>query len=1231
MTRTTRNLILALTFVMTWMTATYSLAQTYQTKTDTAWGNWCYKFQNGEFYSKVEYKSVMSSLSSPSTGLSLVYYLRVPETEARADLAYTPKYARMPKISLTVTRVSTGDTLYTGQTQNTNLSLTGKEIKAEILSNTKFPADEYYRFELNCDNWAFVTNIKYFLFQRTAALPILQHPQGGYGQHLFTWASTIPDAPSGQAYDWAYLEVLVPREYQHPADYYCTIATLQCYMGIQTVGRVGNDFNRTVLFSCWDTGNTDEDPDLPHYLRAKVYDYNHLGVSGHGGGEGSSGTIQLNSETTWWRSDEWVQFLVNARPENATELERNHNTGELEEHAVENTLLTVWYKMSSDSAWTYLATIREACKNEMMGSWYSFIENFGGSEGHHPHKVYYRHGYMRSAASGKWYNRNKVGFTHYNDRTTRTDRYSGTTNLYENAFQMTYGGWGLPTDSGNVAGLPKNDIAVDTINLDPLNKRIDQATQLWRHFSLNENLNRNSKEYPYDNWTIVSATGSNGAGLLNDNSSSYWESRETIAHTIVFKSNSGEVPVSSFRLHFPDGYNSRVRYVDAYTSPDGENWTLGAKDVFINNEDDNEVTLPTTIYGDYIKLCFHEQINSHASARLRISTLAFRGAYDLDKIKAIAKEIIDNENSLQYYKTDDIARLKYIYNDGACTNVDLLSAEIRHIYRDCFPLMYGRASSTLNITGTKAYLMQNIDNQGFLCADPIKGLVAKGATALTSMDYAKVAASATDSLNAWQIIRSDKFDNVYIYNIGLKKYLNPEDSKWFSNEPYPFAIGISNKGCTLRSLKEGRVEYNKYLNLYTSLSEPLSWGNLSNNSRFFLLEDYYLRPTNAEATQRLESSFMTERLEAAKERFLSLITVPEGRVGSIKSQEVKSELETLYNGGEIKTENIMKFIEGVENIQLQELDTEHVYIISSASTSSESSLNMAASGLTLVTSATTKPGAFWKVSSLGEGATLSSQGKGLSMLPKDTNGNPKGGNIATTPTANAAKYYLTEKAAGVYNISDHSYPTYAMGINGNNIASINASGNETLWHIDLADNFTVKTNNAGVTSLYVDFDLAIPDGQEVYAANSVTEDGVIKLTRLSEVIPAHTPVLVKSEPSTYVTFGISLQNQSPYDKTNLFSGSLFKNTTLKKNEYYTITAVKGVPKMKRAMLSGYGADNELYLVKTDQMPDLQYYTFDFDNIIDGIHDSNASTTATNQQVYDLQGRPTSIQGHGYIS
>ncbi len=1222
-------LVSALALMAGLMATTSTQAQSYQAKLDTAWCGWCYKFQDGKFYSKADSKSALTSLSTPSSGLSVVYYLRIPETGARADFVYTSKYARMPKITLTVTRVSTGDTLCVSETQNTSLALTNKELKVELLPYTRFPADEYYRFELNCDNWSFVNNIKHFLFQRTATLPILQHPQGGYGQHLFNWATTIPEAPVGQAYDWAYQEVLVPRAFQHPADYYCTIAANSFYCGIQSVGRVGDNFNRTVLFSCWDSGNTDEDPNLPQYLRAKVYDYNHLGVSGHGGGEGSSGTIQLNNETYWWRSDEWVQFLVNARPENATEIEKNHNSGEYEEHKVENTLVTVWYKMAKDSNWTYLATIREATKNQLIGSWYSFIENFGGGEGHEPHKVYYRHGYMRSAASGKWYNRNKVGFSHYGDRTTRTDRYSGATSLYENAFQMTYGGWGLPTDSSNVAGLPENDLAVDTINLDPLNKRVDQAAHLWRQFSLMEQFNRNSVEYSHANWSVLSSTGANAVGMLNENSTNYWESNSSAGHTVVLKSKTGVVPISSFRLHQPEGYNARTRYVDAYTSTDGENWTLGAKDVFINNEDDNEITLPTTLRTEYLKLFFHEQINSHGSPRLKISTLAIRGDYDIDKIKVIAKEIIDNENGLQFYKTEDIAQLKTIYNNGACTDTDALSAEIRHIYHDCFPLMYGRVSNTNYITINKAYLLQNASDLGFICAEPSKGITAKGATASTAKDYAKVCADVTNPNNTWQIVRSEKFTNAYVYNIGLKKYLNPEGEGWLSDTPYPFATGISGKGCTLRSLKEGTAEFNKYLSINTALDEPFYWGNLTDNARFLMLDDYYLRPENAEALAVAEKSYLNERLDACKKRYLELLDVPNGRVGSIESDETKATLETLYNGGDVLPENTEKFIHEIEDIKLLDLDTEHVYIFTSASETSTPTLSITSNGLGLTSTTINKPGQIWHVYKKGDGTVIASQGKGLSMLPINTGGSPKAGNVLATPCENAASYYLTEKNPGVFNYSDHSYPTFALGLNGSSVASIAATNASALWTIDVAKDFTVRLNSVGVSSLYVDFDIIVGEGQEVYTANHITQDGVIKLSPVTGVVPALTPVLIKGDPNATLTFAIAAPLAAPYDNSNKFSGSLLKNTLLKKNEYYTLKINENKPMMKKAILSGQAADNEIYIVKTESMPDLQYYTFDFDDLIDNVSDATAENAVPNSEhAYDLQGRPTETDKAG---
>ena len=250
------------------------------------------------------------------------------------------------------------------------------------------------------------------------------------------------------------------------------------------------------------------------------------------------------------------------------------------------------------------------------------------------------------------------------------------------------------------------------------------------------------------------------------------------------------------------------------------------------------------------------------------------------------------------------------------------------------------------------------------------------------------------------------------------------------------------------------------------------------------------------------------------------------------------------------------------------------------------------------------------------------------MLPTDMKGNPKGGTIPTTSIETAAKYYLTEKAAGVFNMSDHSYPSYALGIKNNAVASIDANDANTLWNIDIADEYTIRTNTAGVASLFVDFDLIIPEGQEVYAANMVTEDGVIKLTPIKGVIPARTPVLLRNAPSTNITFGVAVNSTQPYENTNVFSGSLFKNTSLKKNEYYVMASVKGVPKMKRAMLSNLGANNEIYMVRTANLPNLQYYTFDFDDLIDGINDVGSISSTDTKQLFDLQGRPTEATQHG---
>ena len=76
----------------------------------------------------------------------------------------------------------------------------------------------------------------------------------------------------------------------------------------------------------------------------------------------------------------------------------------------QNSIVTAWYKMEDDPDWTYMATHRVAGRPYLFSSFYSFLENYGEC-GEIYTRGYWRKGYMRSAASGKWYSVSGYSFT----------------------------------------------------------------------------------------------------------------------------------------------------------------------------------------------------------------------------------------------------------------------------------------------------------------------------------------------------------------------------------------------------------------------------------------------------------------------------------------------------------------------------------------------------------------------------------------------------------------------------------------------------------------------------------------------------------------------------------------------------------------------------------------------------------------------------------------------------
>ena len=1210
-----KNKLFSLLLTSLFLSTLAGEAQTWQAKIDTLWASHRYE-QVGEKYtvSSSDYKTLNGWSSN---GATIVYYWRIAPGRIRADLVYTPTYMRRPVFGIKMIRVNTGDVIYEGSIATT--ALKKEKTTIEAFGPINIPADEYYRVEFTVDNPSSVTTLFYFLIQRENALPVTTMANmGGTGSHLFDFGTTDPLAPSGNAYDWAYVEGMVLSEHQHPCDYFMTIGALNSYMGFQTNGRIngGNDFNRRVLFSVWDNGNTDEDPDLPEYMQAQVFDYNHEGVSGHGGGEGSSGTIMFKDKPEYWQPDHWVQFLLNVRPENVkiTMKDKQGNDSIAE---AENTIMTAWYKMDNWPEWQYMASIRASFINQLIGGWYSFIENFGGNEGWGKHRVNYRHAFMRSAASGEWYNRNYVNFFPcYTDERPKSEASHGASGTMDNTFFLEYGGYNVHYDSAHYTSLLTDKTCVDTIDLDRLNARIDQALKLANRYNINQGINKASVVYPNEDWTVTSTEGVNPSHAIDASTVTYWtHSGDT--HTISFRAKDKRT-ITAFIVTTAA---QRCRYADVYISDDGKQWTLAADSIYMYYATQSEVTLPQPVTTSNIKIVFHGNNNTTS---VNLNNIVFKGEYDLEDLLAEAKKYIDNQNTFNNYPAADLANLKEVYADGTCTDANALSTALKLLAKDGTLLKYGKVAQKSHVAADNAYMLLGSQGRGYLCATPEGTLTIREATVEGALPAFAAKVDVTDPYNNWQVLSTELYaDKYYVYNMGTKQYLCLKDGAVsLSSEPYALnANGMGSFFYLLCNDKADAASNGKGVFIDPVAEEPLSLATRVNSTRFNLYNNYYLRPENHATLNLIKEATRSPRLNATAERASRVLALEDGIVGSLADKAEKTTIETLYNNGEVAEADLATLEQALDNAKYVEIDNSHSYRILPADNEEKATQSLTAEvpWVTLTASAEGNASQLWTLTSSGSGYRFSAQQYGFDVQPVDNTGN-----LHLITADKSFAYQLSPATEGSYYLSQAAYQPYTVSSK-NAYASIQRStADGVLWKIKPAETYEVKLNAAGVALMYVDFDTYVPEGVSAYIADHVDADGVIRLLELNDTIPHATPVVLHGDAYATVALGVGGQRVAPYDGANILIGTCPKKAGLPKNTCYTLKTASGKAVMKTSPVSANVAENKAYILAAEGLPELDTYTFDFDNPISAIKGKELRDgereTGKSHFIYDLQGR-----------
>ena len=519
-----------------------------------------------------------------------VYYFHQPAATVTNTIKLNVKKGYSAKFRLTIIAPDAPDVQLFSKTFTAN----GTDSNVNVtVGDVTFKRSAYYRYRLECLSGNQNINlIRSFTFKTTATeKPYVANYLSSPSVHLYSWGSTDPNAPKGDAYDWCFMEIMLPQESDIIGTYAMALGVLNGYMGIQMNGYTDDGSPRhDVLFSMWDDGSTDEDPNLPEYMRAGAVDWDPLTTTNRFGNEGTG--VQTYRKGPYWTPGTYVQFITNCRPE--TTSYTTEVNGKPTVHTQHNMLVSAWFNALDGKGWQYMATVRKRNSTTYFDAWYSFLENYNASTGQANRIAYYRNGYMRARSNGKWYYRNSVGFGHTDggDNTgARTDYGQGTTdNPADRTFFMQTGGYTSTNKTKTTVALATDYTPVDTINITPLNDRVLTAIA-------NEKARIEKERLFVDNlmdkmgWEAIeysseeaAGEGSNGRAqqIVDGYDNTYWHPQwygntAQLPHYIVVDMQEMK-NVGGFEIKMGDNANRHIKAYDIYGSTDNSDWTLLCSD-----------------------------------------------------------------------------------------------------------------------------------------------------------------------------------------------------------------------------------------------------------------------------------------------------------------------------------------------------------------------------------------------------------------------------------------------------------------------------------------------------------------------------------------------------------------------------------------------------------------------------------------------------------------------------
>jgi hypothetical protein len=578
-------------------------------------------------------------------------------------------------------------------------------------------------------------------------------------------------------------------------------------------------------------------------------------------------------------------------------------------------------------------------------------------------------------------------------------------------------------------------------------------------------------------------------------------------------------------------------------------------------------------------------------------------------VKAIAAKMIKNADCLGNYRKEDLATVISTYDNGNATDAAALRNAIINVGQNCTPLKFSTLSKKEHISSFRAYQLKSAKGLGTVVATTTDGQPGFG---LIKTDKEETC-NATDSMNNWMLIHTEKDDKYYLYNIGLKKYLDFSQSTSFSDVPAEVDVTKTSSG--FRFVSNGY-----YLSAGNGSSSKPGKSAATNNCYFNLIDNIAMQPAEADVNRLLKSIERYAEYQSNKNSLGAVTDLPEGVVGYITSASDRAAIKKMTDNGNMtfeQWERTKDFIDSVPAIRFEPAKSLYRIRLTTAVNNRLRYLTTSGSQSVYGLSADNTFDQIWQFTPATTGYTLTSQGKGIAPFAATANAR-----VTVTDKDNADPVLLTDLGHHNYALTPTSSPTYGIGALSSVVKTAAVTTSAAQWYLEPVGTVSVSLNGGGMGSICADFDLTMPEGLTACTVDSVSDDGLISLDTIKGgTVPAGTPVLLLGGKNATYELTATPAVKSAALSGNMLGGVLH-TANFDADSCYVLTMDGDINVMKPNQ-DGSIESNTAYLPKAQNYAGLSLLKFKA-QLPTGIRSVGTQADGS-EKMYDLMGRP--VTGH----